>query len=84
MDTADEQWWLLLTPAVQIDQLQPIRIDTMDRALSASDISQSGARAVVAPSLPEDDLAFFQALWFWIPAALVVWSAIVWTVFRVV
>jgi len=40
--------------------------------------------AVAAPVVPEDDLAFFHALWFWIPAGLGLWSAIIWTLLRVV
>jgi hypothetical protein len=31
-----------------------------------------------------DDLAFFQALWFWIPAALALWSLLIWAVTRLV
>jgi len=39
--------------------------------------------APVANSLPEDDLAFFNALWFWVPAGLALWAAVIWMVTRV-
>ena len=56
----------------------------MDSAVTASELNQfsSVARAAQAPA--EDDLAFFQALWIWIPAALALWSALIWGVTRVV
>jgi hypothetical protein len=54
----------------------------MDSAIKATDIRHHAA--VAAPVTPEDDLAFFQALWFWIPVALLTWSAIIWTVLRLV
>ncbi len=56
----------------------------MENTISVSDMSQQrGAKAVAAP-VAEDSLAFFQALWFWIPASLGVWSAIIWAITRIV
>jgi len=54
----------------------------LESAINPSDIRQRAA--VAAPVTPEDHLAFFQALWFWIPTALLLWSAIIWTVMRFV
>jgi hypothetical protein len=39
---------------------------------------------MVAQAIPDDQLAFFYALWFWIPAGLAMWSAIVWMVLRII
>jgi hypothetical protein len=56
----------------------------VENTISVSDMSQQrGAKAVAAP-VAEDSLAFFQALWFWIPASLGVWSAIIWAITRIV
>ena len=56
----------------------------MDNALSASELTVSSASAMVAQAIPDDQLAFFYALWFWIPASLAMWSAIVWMVLRII
>ena len=56
----------------------------MDNALSASELTVSSARAMVAQAIPDDQLAFFYALWFWVPAGLAMWSAIVWMVLRII
>ena len=56
----------------------------MDTAINASEIARRSPRAVAVPVSIEDDLAFFHALWFWIPAGLGLWSAIIWALFRVV
>ena len=57
----------------------------MDSAINASDLhGPSSASAVAAPAAARDDLAFFQALWFWIPAALALWSALIWGLTRIV
>jgi hypothetical protein len=54
----------------------------LDSAIKVTDIRHHAA--VAAPATPEDDLAFFQALWFWVPTALLVWSAIIWAILRFV
>ena len=56
----------------------------MDRALSAAELSRPVARAIAATSVSEAEIAFIRALWFWIPAALTLWSALVWTLIRVI
>ncbi|HQY30108.1 MAG TPA: hypothetical protein PK691_02420 [Thermomicrobiales bacterium] len=56
----------------------------MDVSIDHTDLSQYAAPPAVAVPLPEDDLAFFTALWFWIPASLGLWAAIVWLVIRLV
>lgn len=56
----------------------------MDIVMNPTEIAQHSHVAAAIPYEPGDDLAFFHALWFWIPAALGVWSAIVWTVLRYV
>jgi hypothetical protein len=56
----------------------------METTLERMDMSQYSAPAATTISLPEDDLAFFAALWFWIPAGLGLWAAIIWAIFRVV
>lgn len=54
----------------------------MDSTVNVSDIRHAPAAATSAA--PQDDLAFFQALWFWIPVGLLLWSAIIWTVLRLI
>ena len=54
----------------------------MDSMINAIDVRHAPVAAT--STAPQDDLAFFQALWFWIPTALLVWSAIIWTVLRFV
>jgi hypothetical protein len=57
----------------------------MDNAATASEMSQISATTAVAVQGPvHDDLAFFQALWFWIPAALALWSLLIWAVARLI
>ena len=57
----------------------------MDNAATASELNQIPATTAVAVQVPVlDDLAFFQALWFWIPAALALWSLLIWAVTRLV
>src|SRR5690348_16652070 len=58
--------------------------DVVDTVRSASDLSRSSAIAVAMPTTPEDDLAFFHALWFWIPAGLGLWAALIYTLMRLV
>lgn len=57
------------------------RLETMKSAVTASNLNKLQSPATVAVQRPtEDDLAFFQALWFWIPAALALWSVLIWGV----
>ena len=57
----------------------------MDNAVTASELNQlSSAKAVAVQAPARDDLAFFQALWFWIPAALALWSVLIWGITRIV
>jgi hypothetical protein len=57
----------------------------MDNAITASELHQlSSAKAVAVQAPGQDDLAFFQALWFWIPAALALWSVLIWGLTRIV
>ena len=51
----------------------------MEATFDRAELTQA---APVAISLPEDDLAFFSALWFWVPAGLGLWAAIIWMVTR--
>jgi hypothetical protein len=51
--------------------------------MNASDFSHHSSASVAVPA-PEDSLAFFQALWFWIPAGLGLWSALIWTILRLI
>ena len=55
----------------------------MDNATTASDMSHIPA-AVAVQAPVHDDLAFFQALWFWIPAALALWSLLIWAVTQLI
>ncbi len=57
----------------------------MDSTIGINEMahSQQTTAAVAAPA-PEDTLAFFQALWFWIPAGLGLWSAIIWGITRII
>jgi hypothetical protein len=57
----------------------------MDNAATASEMSHIPAPTAVAVQAPvHDDLAFFQALWFWIPAALALWSLLIWAVAQLI
>ena len=57
----------------------------MDNAATASELNRiPSATAVAAQTPAQDDLAFFRALWLWIPVALVLWSLIIWGVTRLV
>jgi hypothetical protein len=57
----------------------------MDNAVTASEMNHISAPTALAVQAPvHDDLAFFQALWFWIPAALALWSLLIWAVTRLV
>jgi hypothetical protein len=56
----------------------------MDTTLTASEIKQFQTAAVAAQAPAQDDLAFFQALWFGIPAALALWSVLIWGIARIV
>jgi hypothetical protein len=58
--------------------------DVVDTVMNASDLNRSSAVAAAMPTTPEDDLAFFHALWFWIPAGLGLWAAFIWTLMRLV
>jgi hypothetical protein len=58
--------------------------DVVDTVMNASDLTQPSTIAVAVPVSPEDDLAFFHALWFWIPAGLALWAALIWTLMRLV
>lgn len=52
----------------------------MDATIDRAELTQA---APVAIPLPEDDLAFFSALWLWVPLGLGLWAAIIWMVTRV-
>jgi hypothetical protein len=56
----------------------------VESTISARDVNQAPSTHAVAIPVPEDSLAFFQALWFWIPAALGLWAAIIWGITRIV
>jgi hypothetical protein len=56
----------------------------MDRAVIACERSRPVARAIAASTVPDAEAALIQVLRFWIPAALALWSAVVWTVLRLV
>jgi hypothetical protein len=57
----------------------------MDNAATASEMSHIPAPTAVAVQAPvHDDLAFFQALWFWIPVALALWSLLIWAVAQLI
>ena len=57
----------------------------MDNAATASELNRIPSATAVAAQRPaQDDLAFFRALWLWIPVALVLWSLIIWGVTRLV
>ena len=58
---------------------EPAVVDTV---MNASNLNQPSTVAVAVA--PQDDLAFFHALWFWIPAGLGLWAAIIWTLMRLV
>jgi len=55
-----------------------------DSAVDQSEMARISAAKAIAVTMPEDDLTFFQALWFWVPAGLGLWAFIVWTVTRFV
>jgi hypothetical protein len=56
----------------------------MDSAITAFELNRIASPSAVAAQVPaDDDLAFFQALWFWIPAVLALWSVLIWGVTRV-
>ena len=57
---------------------------TMDTVINASDYAHRSGVSVAIPVPTEDHLAFFQALWFWIPAGLGLWSALIWALMRLV
>ena len=54
----------------------------MDIVLSATEIANQRKPAAVAATVPSAQIAMLRMLWFWIPSALALWSAIVWTVLR--
>jgi hypothetical protein len=56
--------------------------DAVDTVMNVSDLTQPSTTAIAFA--PEDDLAFFHALWFWIPAGLGLWAAMIWTLMRLV
>ncbi len=56
----------------------------MESALTASEMNKFPAAVAAAQPAAEDDLAFFRALWLWIPAALALWSVLIWGVIRIV
>ena len=56
----------------------------MDTTLTASEMKQFQTAAMAAQTPAQDDLAFFQALWFWIPASLAHWSVLIWGIARIV
>jgi hypothetical protein len=54
----------------------------MDSTITSVELTQAPAARAVAVPVPDDSLGFFQALWFWIPAGLAMWSGIVWGITR--
>ena len=54
----------------------------MDIVLNATEVANQRKSGAQAATLPVEYLAFYRALWFWIPSALALWSTIVWTVLR--
>jgi hypothetical protein len=57
---------------------------TMDTVINASDYAHRSGVSVAIPAPTEDHLAFFQALWFWIPAGLGLWSALIWALLHLI
>ena len=57
---------------------------TMDTVINASDYAHRSSVSIAVPVPTEDHLAFFQALWFWIPAGLGLWSALIWALMRII
>jgi hypothetical protein len=55
---------------------------SMDIVLNATEVANQRKSGAQAATLPVEYLAFYRALWFWIPSALALWSTIVWTVLR--
>lgn len=60
-----------------------LRGDTVDSTISANDLANAQPAKAVAVAAHEDSLAFFQALWFWIPTALGLWAGIIWAITRI-
>ena len=56
----------------------------MDSAVDQSEMARISTAKAIAVTMPEDDLAFFQALWLWVPAGLGLWALIIWTITRFV
>lgn len=56
----------------------------MDSTISSGDVVQVPAARAIAVPVQDDSLGFFQALWFWIPVGLAMWSAIVWGITRLI
>jgi hypothetical protein len=56
----------------------------MDTVINASDYAHRSSVSVAVPVPTEDHLAFFQALWFWIPAGLGLWSALIWALMHLI
>jgi hypothetical protein len=56
----------------------------MDTVINASDYAHHSSVSVAIPAPTEDYLAFFQALWFWIPVGLGLWSVLIWALLRVI
>jgi hypothetical protein len=81
--------WRIFTPramavpwrSAQIDQNSAGNV-SMDIVLSATEIANQRKPAAVAATVPVAQIAMLRMLWFWIPSALALWSAIVWTVLR--
>jgi hypothetical protein len=57
---------------------------TMDTVINASDYAHRSSVSVAIPAPTEDHLAFFQALWFWIPAGLGLWAALIWALMHLI
>jgi hypothetical protein len=56
----------------------------MDTVINASDYAHRSSVSVAIPAPTEDHLAFFQALWFWIPAGLGLWAALIWALMHLI
>jgi len=73
------------TISVQLYSVVDIRSEIrfmMDSAVDQSEMARISAAKAIAVTMPEDDLAFFQALWLWVPAGLGLWALIIWTITR--
>ncbi len=56
----------------------------MDSTINIDAIAHVSQTTASALPMPEDDLAFFGGLWFLIPAALAIWSGLIWAVTRII